>query len=108
MIQLEQVPFPDPDAATIKEWIQHPGRVLYQKFLASQAAELMIEAENIRLQDEAINDPENSLKADADFKSLQAKVIRAANKKLDECVAKDFRFYTVELKPEPTTQPIHG
>lgn len=103
MIQAEQVPFSDTDATTIHEWLNHPGRVLYQKYLASVVSEKMVQAENLRMEDETVNDPENSSKAEADLISLQAKVLRAANKHLEEVIAKDYPFYTVELKPEPTT-----
>lgn len=104
MIQVEPKPFSDTEAKTISEWLNHPGRLLYQKFLAGQAAEKMVEAENMRMTDEAAHDPDNSLKPEADLISIQAKVLRAANKHFDQVVAKDFKFYTVELKPEPTTQ----
>lgn len=104
VIQVEQVPFPDTDALVISDWLNSPGRLLYQRFIASQVAECMAQAENIRVTDEAADDPNNSLKPDADELTLKAKVLRAANKKLDEVVAKDFRFYTVVLKPEPTTE----
>lgn len=101
MISLEKAPFSDTDAATIREWISHPGRLLYQQFLAAQAAECMVEAENIRVLDEEFHDLQNSQRPAADAATLQAKVLRAANKKLEEVIAKDYQFYTVVLKPEP-------
>ena len=106
MIQAEKVPFPDPDAETIHEWMSHPGRLLYQKFLASQAAELMVQAENMRITDESLPNEDSGNKAQADEVSVQAKVIRAANKILEEVIAKDYQFYTVELKPETITKSL--
>lgn len=104
MIQVTQRPFSDPDKATLHEWLNHPGRLLYQRFLASQVAEKMAEAENLRINDEQASDRENSKTPEADLLTTHARVIRAANKAFDQVLTKDYKFYTVELKPETATK----
>lgn len=97
MIHAIQIPLNDADAATLHAWLNSPGRLIYQQFLASQSAEKMAEAGAIRLANEqGANDEAVLLEA-------QARVFTASKKFLDEVIAKGYKFYTVELKPETVT-----
>jgi len=94
MIQIVQVPFSDPDRQTLHDWLNAPGRLLYQRFLSSQASEMMATAANVRVRNEQGD------KEDSELLTDQARVIVAANKAFDQVLTKEFKFYCVELRPE--------
>lgn len=96
MIVIEKSPLSDPEKKMLNDWINSPGRLIYQKCLASQAAEALSEAANILVCNET---PELS-KLDAEEKIVMARVLTAAKKFLDESQTKDYKWFTVELKPE--------
>ena len=97
MITIEQRPISDPDRKLLHDWLNHPARLIYQRCLASQAAEKSAEAANILVK---ADNPELD-EGDAEIKAELARVLMAAKKFLDEAAVRDYKFYEVELKPEP-------
>lgn len=96
MIVIEKSPLSGPEKKILNDWINSPGRLIYQKCLASQAAEASAEAANILVENET---PDLS-KSDAEEKILHSRVLTAAKKFLDESQTKDYEWFVVDLKPE--------
>lgn len=94
MIEITAIAFSESDKKTLHDWINQPGRLLYQKLLSSQAAAKMAEAVNERVRND------QNAAVDAEILESEARVIVAARKMLDEIMAKETIFQTVELKPE--------
>lgn len=102
MILSKQVPLTDPEKNQLKEWMSHPGRMVYQKCLAAQAAELTAEASAMILKREYQDDESTEKEAKERFD--KARVMLAAKNFLDQHNDKDYKWYVVTLSPDTTTK----
>ena len=105
MIHINQVPLTDPEQKLIRQWIEHPGFAIYRKFLRSQSAEKLADSANaLVIAEKNFDGTPGSDEVAAKESALEAKVLIAAEKMLEQVQAKDYKFYTIELKPGPITQ----
>lgn len=88
----------------LRAWIEHPGFGIYRKFLRGQSAEKQaLSANALVMAEKNFDGTPNADEIEAKDNALQAKVLIAAEKMLEQVQSKDYKFYTVELKPEPLT-----
>ena len=99
MIVTTKAPLSDPEREQLQQWLNDPARMIYQRCLASQAAELTAEGAAIILE-RTHQDPE----AEARERFDRARVLIAAKKFLDEGSIKDYKFYVVSASPMMPTK----
>ena len=104
MLCIHEEPLNDPDKAALREWISHPGFGIYRRFLRSQAAIKQAESAETALESDQANDQPD---IDARALTMQAKVIIASEKMLEQIQAKDYKFSIVTIKPEPAMLKTH-
>lgn len=92
-----QSPINTVDRTTLNEWINHPARKIYQRFLHAQEAEKKVDAINLMATGNDADKQEAVDLLDA------ARVLRAAAEFLNQLTEKDRPVYDVEIKPQPTT-----
>jgi len=96
MIDLKQVPLPDPERAELHAWLNSPGRLIYQRVLNSQAAEHQAKGAFAMMSND-----QNS-ESEAKEAIEKARVLVAASQLFNQMLDKQSKnVYLVELQPQP-------
>lgn len=94
MIEISPEKVPDTDVATIKEWLAHPGRALFQEIIAHQEAACLASAANIRQKKEP-----QEWAVEAREKEIEANLCQNINLVFNQVTDPNHKFEKVSLRP---------
>lgn len=99
MIHIENYPLTDPEMAEVHQWLNHPGRLIYQRVLSGRAAEEAARAANLQIEGEELTKKEvqDHITAAREF----AQASQFFNTVMDKSSKS---LYFTRIQPEPPTK----